>query len=97
VIEEISGRGGAYDLSRPFAQDAFASQHSCRQSRKRQEKEGPRENYPLFSTFRDSTAAHAEPTFLQFIIGLTRHQYRRIPSNYSDRFHHQRRWTTNWY
>ena len=56
-----------------------------------------RENHPLFSTFRDSTAAHAEPTFLQFIIGLTRHRYRRIPCNLSDRFHHRRRWTGNWY
>jgi hypothetical protein len=35
--------------------------------------------------------AHAEPTFLQFIIGLTRHRYRRNPSNLSDLFHHQRR------
>jgi hypothetical protein len=45
-----------------------------------------------FSIFRDSTAAHAEPTFLQLIIGLTRHRYRRIPFNLSDRFHRQRRW-----
>jgi hypothetical protein len=52
-------------------------------------------NRPLFRIFRAPAAAHAEPTFLQFIIGLTRHRYRRIPSKLSDRFHHRHRWTGN--
>jgi hypothetical protein len=62
------------------------------------EKNDPGGNQPLFSIFEPhDITAHAEPTFLQFIIGLTRHRYRRDLSNLSDLFHHQRRWTGNWY